>query len=317
MKISLRDAADRLRKMEDVYILSHQSPDGDTLGSAAALCRALRSMGKRAQFFCSDEIPEKYDYLFENLEEQHFAPGNIVSVDIADVQLFGKRLSRYAERVDLCIDHHGSNTGYASDYVVCPEAAATTEMIYDIMQFLGVPIDTASASCIYTGISTDTGCFKYTNATPRTYRIAAEMMEKGVDAARINRLMFDVKSRARMEIERRVLDTMEFFLEDACAIICVTRKMVEESGAGEGDMDGLAAMPRQVEGVLVGITLREKEDSVFKISVRTTRKIDASAICVRFGGGGHPAAAGCVLQGDPQTVKQRLIEAVSEEMRGI
>lgn len=314
MKISLKEAAGRLREMEDVYILSHQYPDGDTLGSASALCRALRAMGKRAQTFCSDKIPHKFDFLFEGLETQSFEPRCIVSVDIADEQLLGEKLSSYAGKIDLCIDHHGSNTGYAADHCVCPDAAATTEMIYDLILLLGVELDTAMATCIYTGISTDTGCFKYTNATPRTYRIAAEMMEKGIDAARINRLMFDTKSRARLEIERRVLDTMDFYLEDACAIIYVTKKMVAESGAGEDDMDGLAAMPRQVEGVSVGITLREKKDGAFKVSVRTTREIDASRVCARFGGGGHPAAAGCVLTGDIASIKARLVQAVAEEM---
>lgn len=314
MESNLRQAADFFKHADCIYILSHQYPDGDTIGSAAALCRALRKMGKQAQIYCNDPFLEKFQYMMEGLDPQCFEAQAVVAVDIADTQLLGPHMMQYAGRVDWCIDHHGSNTHYAKNWVVDPTAAATTEMIAKLIKEMGVEIDRKIAACIYTGITTDTGCFRYTNATPATYRIAADMMEKGVDAANINRVMFDTKSRARLELERRVLDTMTFYFEGQCAVIYVTKRMIEESGAGDDDMDGLASLPRQVEGVKVGITMREKEDGSLKISMRSNSGINASEICAKFGGGGHPAAAGCVLHGSVEEARESIVQAVSQAL---
>jgi bifunctional oligoribonuclease and PAP phosphatase NrnA len=312
MENNLKQAAAFFQGADDFYILSHQYPDGDTLGSAAALCRALRKMGKRAQMYCNDAVPEKFQYLVEGLEKQCFEPQAIVAVDVADTQLLGKNMMGYAGRIDWCIDHHGSNTHYAAHWVVDPTAGATAEMICRLIQEMQVEIDPEIAGCIYTGITTDTGCFRYTNATPATYRIAADMMELGAPAADINRIMFDTKSRVRMELERRVLDTMAFYCHDKCAVISVTRQMMQESGGSDEDMDGIASLPRQVEGVLVGVTIREKEDGSFKISMRTNNGVNASEICARFGGGGHPAAAGCTIQGSLEEVRRQIVRAIAD-----
>ena len=310
--VSLHDAVKLLLEADDIYLLCHQYPDGDTLGRAAALYLGLRQKGKRVSIRCGDPIPQKYDYMFEGIEFPDFEPQFICAVDIADPQLLGQRLSPYAQRVDLCIDHHGSNTKYARQYVIRPEAASTTEIMYDLLFTMEAEITSQIADCIYTGITTDTGCFRYTNATSRTYIVAAHMMDKGADAAMINRVMFDTKSRARLEIERRVLDTMSFYFGGKCAVAYVTREMVRQSGANDEDMDGIAALPRQVEGVEIGVTMREKEDGSFKISVRTGPKVNASKICAEFGGGGHPGAAGCVLTGGVTGAKHQILSAVQK-----
>lgn len=165
--VSLHDAVKLLLEADDIYLLCHQYPDGDTLGSAAALYLGLRQKGKRVSIRCGDPIPQKYDYMFEGIEFPDFEPQFICAVDIADPQLLGQRLSPYAQRVDLCIDHHGSNTKYARQYVIRPEAASTTEIMYDLLFTMEAEITSQIADCIYTGITTDTGCFRYTNATSR------------------------------------------------------------------------------------------------------------------------------------------------------
>ena len=170
--VSLHDAVKLLLEADDIYLLCHQYPDGDTLGSAAALYLGLRQKGKRVSIRCGDPIPQKYDYMFEGIEFPDFEPQFICAVDIADPQLLGQRLSPYAQRVDLCIDHHGSNTKYARQYVIRPEAASTTEIMYDLLFTMEAEITSQIADCIYTGITTDTGCFRYTNATSRTYIVA-------------------------------------------------------------------------------------------------------------------------------------------------
>ena len=161
---------------------------------------------------CSDAIVPKYQYLFSGVEEQAFTPSVIVAVDIADLQLIGEpNRSLYGDKIDLCIDHHPSNSDYAKRTCVDAKAAATCEIIFDLLNLLGAEIDPVTADSLYTGITTDTGCFKYINVTPTTYRIAAALVEKGADGHRINRLMFDTKSRARIEMERCVMKVLPRF----------------------------------------------------------------------------------------------------------
>lgn len=309
MKITLNETAEILLSQDNVFILTHKSPDGDTIGSGYALCMALRQLGKKANVICSDEFPKKYDYITKCIEPQELEPEFIVSVDVADTGLLGDKLSVYADKVNLCIDHHGSNTDFAEKSYVEADAAAAAQVIKKLLEIMNVKIDKNIANAIFTGISTDTGCFKYPSATAETYRAAADMIDCDADYATINRIMFDTKSRARIELERMAMEAMEFFADGKVDLVCITKDMFEKSGADEGDSEGIASLPRQVEGVLVGITMREKENGIYKFSVRTTGEIDASAICASFGGGGHKAAAGCVIDGGYENAKNKIVEA--------
>ncbi|MDD3693075.1 MAG: bifunctional oligoribonuclease/PAP phosphatase NrnA [Oscillospiraceae bacterium] len=309
--INVAETASIFKAVDNILILTHHYPDGDTLGSGFALCRALRSMGKSARVECSDKIPEKYLFLYENIKPlPYFEPDFVCAVDTADVQLLGKKLSVYADCIELCIDHHGSNTNYAKKLLLIPEYAATAMIVAEIILKLGVKIDKDIASCIYTGIATDTGCFKYSNTTSYALRMAADMLDCGINFDMINRNMFDVKSRARVELERLALDNMRFYLNDRCAVMCITLDMIEESGADEDDLEGLAPLSRQIEGVLVGVTMREKKDGTFKVSVRTDNHADASAICSRLGGGGHVRAAGCTVDGPVENAINTILNTV-------
>lgn len=316
MKITLDEAVALIRSMEDVLLLTHQSPDGDTLGSASALCRALLALGKRARVVCSDGIPEKYDYLFRGLPAEEFEPKTVVAVDIADPQLLGKALSVYAGRVKLCIDHHPSNTLYAEHTLLNGLSSATAELVYSIVKELRVEITSDMADGIYTGIATDTGCFKFTNTTPWTHTVAAEMMERGADYGEINRLMFDTVTKERLTIERMALDTLELHFDGRCAILYITRAMRESSGAADCDLEGITSLPRKIKGVEIGITVREKEPGKYKISVRTRESIDASRFCGLFGGGGHARAAGCQASGSYEELRARLLREAELALGG-
>ncbi len=311
MKITVKEAAEILLSKDNILILTHKSPDGDTIGSGYALCTALRRLGKRSNVVCSDEFPPKYDYITKRLRPQEFDAEFVVSVDVADVKLLGDKLSVYADKVNLCIDHHGSNTGFAEKTCVEPDAAAAAQVIKKVIENMNVKFDVNIANAIFTGLSTDTGCFRYPNASSETYRAAADMIDCGAEAAMINRIMFDTKSKARIKIERAALETLEFFAENKGSFIYITRKMIEESGADEGDMEGLSALPRQAEGVIIGVTMREKKDGGYKFSVRTTGEADASAVCAAFGGGGHKAAAGCVIDDEFEAAKRKILEAAA------
>ncbi len=319
--LSAQEAAECLLSMENIAILCHQYPDGDTLGSGYGLCRALRRLGKRAQVFCSDTPGERYAYLWEGLEYEDVlkdSPYSVVAVDVADETLLGEPLyGRFRGRVDLCIDHHGSNRRYGAKNWVDSKAAATTEMICALYHSLELSVDPAAADCIFTGIATDTGCFRYSNVTARTFRIAAEMLEKGARGAEINRRMFETKSRSLMDLEQLAVGGVQYFYKGKCALLTVTRQMMRETGANEDDLEGLPAIPRQIEGVAVGLTLRETETGEYKVSVRTEKPFNAADICRLMGGGGHASAGGCTLSGNLEDVQDQLIAQVGRYFRSL
>ncbi len=302
-----------LRGWDRILILSHASPDGDTLGSACALMRGLVSLHKQVDFRCADEIPEKFTYLFQGIPLGGFSPEHILTVDVADLSLLGSLKGEYEGKIELAIDHHGTHKVFAERRWIEPESGATAEMIWLLLQELGVKPDKAMADCVYTGISTDTGCLRYRNATPRSYRIAAEALEAGADGAEINRVMWESKTRAQLEAERLILNGLEFFCDGKCAMLRVPRSILEKTGVKDSDLDGVAALPRQVKGVLFGITVKEKEDGTVKVSVRANPPADAAALCAKFGGGGHTGAAGCSFSGISLEEAAEKMKAASEE----
>ncbi len=297
-KISLKQAAQLLLSKDKYLILCHRYPDGDTIGSAFSLCRALRSIGKKANVMCADIIPSKYSYIYEDLEGESFRIENVIAVDVADAKLLGPSVEKeYGKRVMLCIDHHGSNTGYAENLLLDSTAAAAGEIIWRLIRQLGVTPDIKMGEAVYTAISTDTGCFRYSNTTSQTFRLASELLELGVDTVPINKLMFETKSKARIEIERGIYKNLEYWFGGKVAVISLTDEMIRAAGAGEGDLENIAAMSIKIEGVKVGITFRQC-DGGFKVSVRSLPGISACDICKEFGGGGHVVAAGCTIPGD-------------------
>ena len=314
MEINVQQCCEILRKMDDIVILSHRNPDGDTLGSAFALHYILNQLGKRSRVECHDGFPKQYSYLLLDYKSEDFEPKAVVAVDIADEQLFGENLEKYRGKVDLCIDHHGSNKPYAKNWLVRDTAAACCEVIEDICYgFEEVELTKIIADCIYTGVSTDTGCFRYSNTTGHTHAVAGRMFKAGCDFVMINRAMFEVKSFSRIAIEREVLNTLELYFDNRCAVVCITKDMLIRTGAEESELEGVAAMPREVEGVLVGITLRQR-DNGYKISVRSGEEVDASVLCGKLGGGGHRCAAGCFIEGDLDIAKKTILELVSKSL---
>ncbi len=309
--MNLYEIADFLKKNDNYEILTHAYPDGDTLGSGFALCLALQQLGKNARVITTN-VPSKFRYLLNGVREQEFTAQTIVSVDVAADSLLGSNMGKYSGKTDICIDHHGSNTFTAKQKFVDKYAAAACEIIYKLLLRMDVKIDGNIAACLYTGISTDTGCFRYSNTTSETMRVAASLMEMGCNNVYINKVMFETKSKQKVQLEHAVYNTMEYCANGRCAIIYTTLEMLGKLDIGDDEMEGLASIPRQIEGVLLGITMREKEGGFFKISVRTNDSINASDFCTRFGGGGHPAAAGCTIKGDLETVKKQLIKAAEE-----
>lgn len=313
--IDVKECSALLKEYDNYLILTHRNPDGDTLGSAFALKRALAVMGKHSMVRCIDDIHPKFSYLWAELDNTDIEFDKIIAVDVADKKLLGEEFERlYGDRIWLCIDHHMSNREYAENLLLQDRAAAAV-VIYEVICELGVEITPEIANCIYTGLATDTGCFMFSNTTPTVHRIAAEVMEKGADYTQINRLMFETKTLSYLKLEQMAMASIESHFDGKCAIMTITRKMFEESGSSSSECDGIASLPRKIEGVQVGVTIRERHNGSYKVSLRTVEPIDASKICGKLGGGGHNRAAGCEFDCSLDEAKQTLLEIIEAELK--
>ena len=317
MRITKEEAASMLLSMDNILIFAHENPDGDAVGSACALCRGLISLGKNAAVWL-DGIPSADVYLTEGiLYDESFTPEHIVSVDTADNKIMCANVGSFSKEtpVELAIDHHYSNVLYAQSTYLDDSAAAAGEAVYDILQLLGVTITKEIAECIYIAVSTDTGCFRYSNTTAKTFRTASDMLTYGVDIGKINRIQFETKTKEYVELEKMALAGMQTYFDGKCAMIVLTHEMYVKSGALDSETQALSSLPRQIEGVYVGVTMKEKEEGLFRISIRTNAPADASAIAANLNGGGHKMAAGCSFRGTKEDAVRKVLEYTEMQLK--
>ena len=305
-----------LRAHDTYVILTHRRPDGDTIGCAAALCMGLRQMGKRAAVLQNRQLTPRFaPYLDGLVCAEVPEAATLVSVDIASEGLLSFDAEPYLPRIALAVDHHGSNSLPLENKLVEAGKAACGEIIYEILAELGVHITKPIAEALYVAISTDTGCFKYSNTSANTFRVAARLVEAGADVFPINKLFFDTKSFARLKLEARLVDNMEFFAGGRVAICCLPNAWLEELQLTEDDVDAISGFARSIEGVQIGVMIREVENGLGKLSVRTGPEYSASDICQALGGGGHAAAAGASVPGGITGARRAILAVLSE--RGI
>ena len=310
--LTVQDTASYLRTLDDVLLLTHVRPDGDTVGSAAALCRALRDLGKTAYLLPNPEITATYEpYAVPYWAPEGFVPAHVVSVDIAALNLLPDNAASWADRIDLAIDHHGSHGFFAARTCLDADAAACGEIVHDIIALLAA-VTPDIALPLYVAISTDTGCFVYSNTTARTHRIAAALLDTGIDAAPVNKALFRTKSKTRLAMESRMAADMTLFDHDRVVVMTIPLSLRQELHATEADIEELSSLAALVEGTDCGVTLRELRPGVIKISLRTGPRVDASAVCQRLGGGGHKAAAGATVNGTMDEVRAAVLRAYQE-----
>ena len=307
--LHVEQAAAKLRDADNILILCHKNPDGDTIGCGSALYDALASLGKTAAVLCADPIPRRFRYTQPRLFRGEFEPSLVVAVDVAGLQLFGDTglMRAYSRRVDLCIDHHAGNNGYAQYTLLDAGAAATAELLCEVIEAMGVEIDPHMADCLYTGLATDTGCFRFANTTAKTHRIAARLIEAGARVEELNTILFATKTRGQMEAERMARSHLEYALDGSCAIIWLDRDEIEASQADPSDLEELTALPIGIEGVKIGLTFRQQPSGSWRVSIRTVKGVDAVAVARRLGGGGHLRAAGCELLGTLDNAKSAVL----------
>lgn len=312
--VTVEETAEIFRRAEDILIVTHIRPDGDTAGSACALCLGLRSLGKTA--FLAENAPSMRRYA--KLMEPYFAPagfvpGLIAAVDIAGEGQFPPGYEELADRCAVAIDHHGTNTGYADALLLDEHSAAAGELVYLLLCALGAAITPPIAEALYTALATDTGGFRTAGTTGRTLSIAGELHDAGFDAAGLMRSLFDTKTAARLRLEAELFRTMAFPIPGVC-VMTLPYAVICRLEATEDDMDKLSLVTMVQEGTKAGVLLRQLPSGEWKISLRTDGHPHAGQVLRRLGGGGHPDAAGAVLSGAPEELARQILRAYRQEI---
>lgn len=319
---ALRQAAAYIREGDDFLVVSHLSPDGDAVSSTAAIGLILRSLGKTYTLMNEGKIPEKFtdllegqtivNYLKETPSRQYH---RIIAVDCADFSRIGAVHKSFADGALLLnIDHHPTNDDYGACNVVKPSAAATVEIIFELAEELQISWSKPLATCVYAGLLTDTGGFRYSNTTPNVMSIAERMLRLGAEGADLAEQLLETMSYPQVLLLKEALATLSFSPDRKIAWITVTAALLRSIEAEDEDSEGLVNIPRNVAGVEVGILFKEKGDNLVKVSLRSAGKVDVSRLAKSFGGGGHVRAAGCTLSGTLEETIQKLVEAVSNEL---
>jgi len=314
--LRLKETAAFLLEHDNFAILTHRRPDGDTIGSSAALCRALRKLGKTAHVIRNAEVTERFQWLHEGLTKEEAEEGDcLVTVDVASPGMLPKAFEKYLGRIALRIDHHGSATSFTENELVLPEWAACAEIIFDLLQPLNYGnLDQELAEAIYVGISTDTGCFRYSNTTFHTFFVAGYCASAGARVYELNQQLFETNTLGRLKIQGWIVEHMKLLRGGEMAIVAIPKAVEEEIGVTEDDMDNISSFPRTVAGVCMAATLRETADGDSKLSVRAVPGFDATRVTEQFGGGGHKGAAGASLK-LPLEEAAKAVEAAMMELK--
>lgn len=312
--VGYREAAAFLKSNDGFCIVSHAHPDGDTLGSAAALVLALRKMGKSAFAVCADSIPKKLAFfnaggVFEGVEVIAKA-STLISVDVASKPMLGNLDFLVEDKCfDLSVDHHEVNTIPCKRRLLKAGYIANGEIIYELIKELGLSFDKEMATALYGAICSDSGGFKYPATRPETYEYAAELIRAGADFDFINKKLFESKSMEQVRLERAAYEALEFHYGGRFAMVAISAQAMETCGAQESDVDVLNQIPRQVDGVELSAVLRPRGEEI-KVSLRSNADINVAALAKNYGGGGHYHAAGFRLCCTLEEAKQRIINDV-------
>ena len=309
---SLAETGELLKAAKKLVIVSHVSPDGDTLGSSLALMHALRMLGKEVIMNVDDDISTVYSFLPGIAEYRRFAPGEsvnadlLVIIDASSADRAGNAMEVVKSPAVLSIDHHKTNTRFADYLYLDSDAAATAEIIYSLLQEMGIKLTRDIATCIYEGIYTDTGSFKYSNTTSNTLKTAADLLNYGVNPSLISDNM-ELKSRSQVEMLRKVLETLTFLKDGKIAYIEIPLELYDHNV----ETDAFISYPRYVEGVEIALLFKQVEANLTRVSFRS-KEIDVAKVALSFGGGGHKKASGCSIYAPLKEAEKVILEAVGE-----
>lgn len=313
--MTLDEILEEIKKAESIVLLTHETPDGDAIGSSLGMKLALRKIGKEA-----DLIVTKYARTFNflpNIDEIKTTSDVerydlAISLDCATIKRIDNREYFDKAKKTISIDHHGSNEMYGDINYVNPVAPACSEIVLTMLSYFNIEIDKAIGTCLMMGIITDTGGLQYPSTTADTFEYAAELLRKGIDIADICRRTLQEKTKANFELQKIIMDNLELLENGKLAFSYVTRQNLLDVKAEEGDHEGLVNIGRSIEGVEVSAFIRQEDENTFKISMRSNGKVNVSDVCLMFGGGGHARAAGAKVQGTVQQIKEKIIKEVKK-----
>ena len=319
--ISLPEIAGKLRGAANLLILTHDHPDGDTLGSAFALKAALGRDGRRVEVACCDPVAPSLRFITGGAAAlpvpAGFEPDLVCAVDMADDGMLGDLLPLFDGKVDVKIDHHATSKPFAAFNYVDPGAAACGEIIYDLLA-PGGAVTPGAATALYAAVASDTGGFRYANTTARTFTIASELIGLGADSHGVNGMLFEQKSPGELRATRLAIEGLEYHAGGRVAVTGFTMDMKRHFDIADDDISPILGLTRDIAGVEVGITLRQESEApdVYKASLRSDGAFDCSEVCALFGGGGHRGAAGCRLEAVSfDAAKKALVDAVLARLK--
>jgi bifunctional oligoribonuclease and PAP phosphatase NrnA len=312
----IRQIAEIIQKGRSFLVTSHMRLDGDAVGSELALYEALKSLGKEAVVYNQDRTPQMYAFLPDaGVIVNRLGPLDgfdaVFVLDCSEIERMGEEAPRIAGiRRIVNIDHHISNDRYGHLTLTDPEASSTGEMIFRLIDGMGIELTRDMAVNLYTAILTDTGAFRYSNTGPKTFAVAGRLLEKGADPAWIAQMVYETFPAVKIRLLGRALSTLEFDWQGRIAAVTVSKKMLEDAGAQWEHTEGFVEFPRSIEGVQVAVFFSEISEGVFKVSLRSKGRFSVEEVAREFGGGGHINAAACRIQGDYDAVKRRLFDAI-------
>ena len=309
------EIAKAVKKAKKILIFTHLHPDGDALGSSVAFKKAVEQLGKDADIILEKPRSDMFscfgdDFILrEDLNKDYDLK---VSLDCGDMERLGEIKDLFCKNT-LSIDHHASNTYFADVNFVDPESAATGEVVYRLLKYLNIDFTSEIASALYGAILTDTGGFMFSNTSPETHVIIAELMKNGADYYNLNKKLMQEKEYRRHLITARCIENMEFFEDGKICVSVFENEETVKIGMVGDDTSGLSAVTRTVNGVEVGILITEIDKGTVKVSLRSDAYVDVSEIAVKFGGGGHIRASGITFKDKSiKEVKEALISEVKK-----
>ncbi len=312
----LQDVIKKIKKASKIAIFNHENPDGDAMGSAYGLKLILQSLSKEAEVFLREGDERLKEFrLIKGTESSSLSVDDCdlkIAVDCADIRRLGSMQEKFSGNT-AAIDHHITHVEFAEATFVDGNAPAAGELIFELAEELGAEISEEIATNLYVAITCDTGSFKYSSTTPKTHRTVAKLLEKGVDVGRISKEIFDTKSFEYLNAYKKGIDKLEMFSDGRIAMLTITEAEFAEMGVDEVMIDGIVNLPRTVEGVEVGIYIRQRGEE-FKVSLRSNGEVDVSKIAEAFDGGGHKKASGFVVKNPLDKAKKDIISEIEKQL---
>lgn len=313
--MTLDNILEEINKAQSIVIVTHENPDGDAIGSSLALYNALKDYGKNPDIIIP-ECPRCYEFLpgcDEIKKESNVQVYDLaISLDCATMKMLNG-YSKYFENAKskIVIDHHGTNTMYGDYNFVNPDAPACSQILIVLLEYFNIQITKEIGSCILTGIITDTGGFKYSGVNTETFEFVAELLKKGVNVSNIYRKVLETITKSSYELRRIAESRLEFLFDGKVTFTYITLEDEEKVHAETGDHEGIVNIGKCVENVEVSVFVRElKNDKGWKVSLRSNEYVNVSDVALLFGGGGHPRAAACNMQGELQQIKDKILNEV-------